>query len=176
MIYSLGGFEEEQMSEKSFCHPPRISKVRPRLRTPPRRRFPAHSPPPVAPSGASKGAHFAKGLKSIDTATLTTFRINTCKSVSKQRTLTTFRMNTYVKRGEGGTRAKTLVLVTRSPRSVHEIIRRLNGLAAKGTFGKHFQGLARISTQVPAGNTMPPRRPGLGREKPRHERSNPTTH
>jgi hypothetical protein len=34
---------------------------------------------------------------------LTTFRINTCKSVSKQSTLTTFRMNTYEKRGEGGT-------------------------------------------------------------------------
>ncbi len=32
------------------------------------------------------------------------FRINTCKSVSKQRTLTTFRMNTYEKRGEGGAR------------------------------------------------------------------------
>src|SRR5713226_2531992 len=30
------------------------------------------------------------------------FRINTCKSVSKQRTLTTFRINTYEKRGEGG--------------------------------------------------------------------------
>jgi hypothetical protein len=34
-------------------------------------------------------------------AGLTTFRINTCKSVSKQRTLTTFRMNTYEKQGEG---------------------------------------------------------------------------
>src|SRR6266403_3952775 len=34
---------------------------------------------------------------------LTPFRINTCKSVSKQRTLTTFRMNTYEKQGEGGT-------------------------------------------------------------------------
>src|SRR6266404_5006556 len=33
---------------------------------------------------------------------LTTFRMNTCKSVSKQRTLTTFRMNTYAKQGEGG--------------------------------------------------------------------------
>src|SRR5713101_5826428 len=33
---------------------------------------------------------------------LTTFRINTCKSVSKQRTLTIFRMNTYAKQGEGG--------------------------------------------------------------------------
>src|SRR5258707_12765141 len=33
---------------------------------------------------------------------LSTFRMNTCKSVSKQRTLTTFRMNTYAKQGEGG--------------------------------------------------------------------------
>src|SRR5258708_1671156 len=31
------------------------------------------------------------------------FRINTCKSVSKQMTLTPFRMNTYEKQGEGGT-------------------------------------------------------------------------
>src|SRR5258707_998825 len=30
------------------------------------------------------------------------FRINTCKSVSKQKTLTPFRMNTYEKQGEGG--------------------------------------------------------------------------
>src|ERR1700720_1686584 len=35
---------------------------------------------------------------------LTTFRMNTCKSVSKQSTLTTFRMNTYEKRGGGGYR------------------------------------------------------------------------
>ena len=35
-------------------------------------------------------------------SSITTFRINTCKSVSKQSTLTTFRMNTYEKRGEGG--------------------------------------------------------------------------
>jgi len=33
---------------------------------------------------------------------LTTFRMNTCKSVSKQRTLTTFRMNTYAKPGGEG--------------------------------------------------------------------------
>jgi len=33
---------------------------------------------------------------------LTSFRINTYKSVSKQMTLTTFRMNTYEKQGEGG--------------------------------------------------------------------------
>jgi len=35
---------------------------------------------------------------------LTTFRINTCKSVSKQTTLTIFRINTYAKPGEGGLR------------------------------------------------------------------------
>src|SRR5712692_10038924 len=44
-------------------------------------------------------AHFAKGCKNTATATLTTFRINTCKSVSKQRTLTLFRINTYKKTG-----------------------------------------------------------------------------
>src|ERR1700730_6327321 len=32
---------------------------------------------------------------------ITPFRINTCKSVSKQRTLTFFRINTYEKPGEG---------------------------------------------------------------------------
>src|SRR5260370_30729885 len=45
------------------------------------------------------------------------FRMNTCKSVSKQRTLTTFRMNTYEKHGEGGGGANrnlrdTIALVT----------------------------------------------------------------
>jgi hypothetical protein len=34
---------------------------------------------------------------------LSPFRMNTCKSVSKQRTLTIFRMNTYAKTGGGGT-------------------------------------------------------------------------
>ncbi|MCU1241620.1 MAG: hypothetical protein JWO71_2346 [Candidatus Acidoferrum typicum] len=34
---------------------------------------------------------------------LSPFRMNTCKSVSKQRTLTIFRMNTYAKPGGGGT-------------------------------------------------------------------------
>src|SRR6266851_3254797 len=49
-----------------------------------------------------KRAHFAKGCKNTETATLTTFRINTCKSVSKQRTLTIFRINTCEKQGGGG--------------------------------------------------------------------------
>src|SRR5258708_13665961 len=52
-----------------------------------------------------KRAHFAKGCKNTETATLTTFRINTCKSVSKQRTLTIFRINTCEKQGGGGVRA-----------------------------------------------------------------------
>src|SRR5712691_13192952 len=42
----------------------------------------------------------AKGRSNTETTTaLTIFRINTCKSVSKQRTLTPFRMNTCEKRG-----------------------------------------------------------------------------
>src|SRR6266849_703855 len=49
-------------------------------------------------------APLAKG-KNTETTILTTFRINTCKSVSKQRTLTPFRINTYKKTGEGGTPA-----------------------------------------------------------------------
>src|SRR3981189_744497 len=36
------------------------------------------------------------------TKALTTFRMNTCKSVSKQRTLSPFRMNTCEKPGGGG--------------------------------------------------------------------------
>jgi len=35
-------------------------------------------------------------------APINTFKMNTCKSVSKQRTLTSFRMNTYAKRGGRG--------------------------------------------------------------------------
>ena len=54
-----------------------------------------------ASRGASKGAHFATGCKYTEPGILTTFRINTCKSVSKQRTLTLSRMNTYKKPGEG---------------------------------------------------------------------------
>src|SRR5713226_5092833 len=44
------------------------------------------------------------GLRCSDgknVAPISPFRMNTCESVSKQRTLTTFRMNTYEKRGEG---------------------------------------------------------------------------
>jgi hypothetical protein len=41
---------------------------------------------------------------------LTTFRINTCKSVSKQSTLTTFRINTCEKHSGGGLQAPNEVL------------------------------------------------------------------
>src|SRR5258707_364142 len=54
-------------------------------------------------SGTSQGSHLARGCKYAEPATITTFRINTCKSVSKQRTLTLSRINTYEKTGEGGT-------------------------------------------------------------------------
>ena len=54
-------------------------------------------------SGTSQGSHLARGCKYAEPATVTTFRINTCKSVSKQRTLTLSRINTYKKTGEGGT-------------------------------------------------------------------------
>src|SRR5712692_8545799 len=43
------------------------------------------------------GSHFAQFW-----CIVSSFRMNTCKSVSKQRTLTTFRMNTYEKRGGVG--------------------------------------------------------------------------
>ncbi len=45
---------------------------------------------------------------------LTTFRINTCKSVSKQTTLTSFRINTYEKHRGGG-----LPLAHYSPPTAH---------------------------------------------------------
>ena len=55
------------------------------------------------PRAKGKGASFAHELCLL----LTFFRINTCKSVSKQRTLTPFRMNTYEKHREGeGAREK----------------------------------------------------------------------
>src|SRR5229473_6174232 len=52
-----------------------------------------------------KGAHFAQFWCNVSP-----FRMNTSKSVSKQRTLTTFRMNTYEKQGEGG-RSTQLVII-----------------------------------------------------------------
>ncbi len=47
---------------------------------------------------------------------LSTFRMNTCKSVSKQRTLSPFRMNTYAKTGGGGSHTFAPVFRIRLPR------------------------------------------------------------
>src|SRR5258706_5276092 len=44
----------------------------------------------------------------LQSGVLSTFRMNTCKSVSKQRTLTPFRMNTCEKPGGGGPPRKIL--------------------------------------------------------------------
>src|SRR5260370_40159457 len=52
----------------------------------------------LAPPNLSVSAHRSR----VRLGAVTTFRINTCESVSKQRTLTIFRMNTYAKQGEGG--------------------------------------------------------------------------
>jgi len=46
---------------------------------------------------------------------VTPFRINTCKSVSKQRTSTSFRMNTYEKTPGGGTSSLPPLLSSLSP-------------------------------------------------------------
>jgi hypothetical protein len=47
-------------------------------------------------------ARFSRSLYPEPQPLLTTFRINTCESMSKQRTLTIFRMNTYAKPGGKG--------------------------------------------------------------------------
>ena len=44
----------------------------------------------------------AKNSARAPASPLSTFRMNTCESVSKQRTLSTSRMNTYAKTGGGG--------------------------------------------------------------------------
>src|SRR5260370_40658789 len=55
------------------------------------------------PHGESASSRAVSSLRVVQhIARLTSFRINTCKSVSKQRTLTPFRINTYEKhRGRG---------------------------------------------------------------------------
>jgi hypothetical protein len=69
-------------------------------------RPPAFRKPPVRPLSVAslspmEGLSVTHRPQLTTHSPLTTFRINTCKSVSKQTTLTTFRMNTYEKRGGG---------------------------------------------------------------------------
>ncbi len=75
---------------------------------------------------------FARPIRSregTETATLTTFRINTCKSVSKQSTLTLFRMNTYEKQGEGGTPADRRLTLSGVPISSAHHMRHVTPLS-----------------------------------------------
>jgi hypothetical protein len=52
---------------------------------------------------------------------LSPFRMNTSKSVSKQRTLTTFRMNTYEKQGGGGGSPQRVNSLFRQQPTLHEL-------------------------------------------------------
>ena len=68
-----------------------------------RKSFPCHSYANTRDRGATPPLKSFSPLATRHSPlALTPFRINTCKSVSKQRTLTPFRINTYEKRGEGG--------------------------------------------------------------------------
>ncbi len=58
----------------------------------------------------------AKNSARAPASPLSTFRMNTCKSVSKQRTLSTCRMNTYAKTGGGGPRGSAPIFRIRLPR------------------------------------------------------------
>src|SRR5258708_10367367 len=75
----------------------------PELRGEPRRaRYPLSLL--LLPRGTTPGGERADPFSRRSRCALSTFRINTCKSVSKQTTLTPFRINSYEKpRGRGGT-------------------------------------------------------------------------
>jgi hypothetical protein len=68
------------------------------------------------------------------------FRINTCKSVTKQTTLTSFRMNTYEKTGGRG-----VLLLTRFPR--RESV--LRSIKTKGSLFKSEEGAGFASRRGP---------------------------
>src|SRR5258708_36855316 len=73
-------------------HPPRPTRIHQRLR---HRLLAPHHPLLLCPAPRS-----ARNSSPARTAP-TSFRINTCKSVTKQTTLTLCRINTYEKLGEG---------------------------------------------------------------------------
>jgi len=58
----------------------------------------------------------AKNSARAPASPLSTFRMNTCESVSKQRTLSTSGMNTYAKTGGGGSHAFARLFRIRLPR------------------------------------------------------------
>jgi hypothetical protein len=68
-----------------------------------RKSFPCHSYANTRDRGATPPPKFFSPLATRHSPlALTPFRINTCKSVSKQTTLTSFRINTYEKHRGGG--------------------------------------------------------------------------
>ena len=69
-------------------------------------------PPTFSRNIAPKRIESATNCARAPTVPLSTFKINTCKSVSKQRTLSPFRINTCEKQGEGGPSAP---VTTRHP-------------------------------------------------------------
>jgi hypothetical protein len=83
-----------------YHHPTRNHGISPLATSHPKRPFPA--------------CRQASSENSANPATLSTFKMNTCKSVSKQRTLSPFRMNTYAKTGGRG----SLVISTAAPNDV----------------------------------------------------------
>src|SRR5260370_41940181 len=101
----------------AVCPGTPISRLAPGLATQPRQLF---SVPLPAPSLFTLFTiqNSSDLSPAMQTATpLTPFSMNTCKSVSKQRTLTTFRMNTYEKQQEvcasaNRTLRDTIALVT----------------------------------------------------------------
>ncbi len=75
-----------------------------------RKSFPCHSYANTRDRGVTPPPKFFSPLATRQSPLpLTTFRINTCKSVSKQTTLSSFRINTYEKTGEGGPPSRPLL-------------------------------------------------------------------
>ena len=75
------------------------------------------------------------------------FRMNTCKSVAKQRTLTTFRMNTYEKTG-----GKGVLWLTKYPTRIFVLSdRRERRISSRNPAG---QGTEATSRRTPATNPL----------------------
>src|SRR5216683_5688793 len=73
--------------------------------------------PPTFPGKiTSKKMLSPKNSARAPASPLSTFRMNTCESVSKQRTLSTSRMNTYAKTGGGGSHGSAPIFRIRLPR------------------------------------------------------------
>jgi hypothetical protein len=92
-------------------------------------------PPTFSRNIAPKRIESATNCARAPTVPLSAFKINTCKSVSKQRTLSPFRMNTCKKRGEGAIHVGNHAILAdaregRAPRACGD--RRRSGAGAGG--------------------------------------------